>query len=136
MLFFFFFVSSVSLIGYTLLIELNHFFLEHSEPFSSVGLSHLNFCSVCPLLGFQQCLFHVCFISIMEKYLYFSSTSVSSACKCFIYFCCLISFLSTCSSVLHFHKGDCIFLSFFFLIHGNIFLFTTWQCFVIYVLCG
>lgn len=71
----------------------------------------------------------MCFFPIMEKIPLFSFISLSSAPKCFIYFCHLISFLSDHVSALHilFHRGDCT--CHLFLIHGNIFSFTTWQHF-------
>lgn len=75
----------------------------------------------------------------MEKNVFFSSTSLSSAPKCFIYFCHLISFLSAHVSALHtlFQRGLRIALfTCIFLIHRNIFLFTTWQHFLMNVLCS
>lgn len=65
----------------------------------------------------------------MEKIPFFSFISLSSAPKCFIYFCHLMSFLSDRVSALHvlFHGGDCTCR--LFLTHGNIFSFTTWQHF-------
>ena len=51
---------------------------------------------------------HVFLVSVMEKDLFFSPTSLALSLNVLSTFCCLVSFLSISLLYTLFHRGDCI----------------------------